>query len=95
MKHFIILFLLFINFAAFSQLKQNIADNHFNRMEYSKCVEMYNEMADKTIAGKADKIENISKAAISNYKLYQIKKAIHYFKILDQKSKIKEKDGEY
>ena len=95
MKHFIILFLLFINFAAFSQLKQNIADNHFNRMEYSKCVEMYNEMAYKTIAGKADKIENISKAAISNYKLYQIKKAIHYFKILDQRSKLKEKDGEY
>lgn len=84
-----------INLTVFSQLKQKMADQHFERMEYSKCVEMYNELADKTMSGKANNIENIRKAAISNYKLFKMKKAIHYFSVLTKKEQIDEKDNEY
>ena len=72
-----------------------MADQHFERMEYAQCVEMYNEMADKTIAGKKDNIENIRKAAVSNFKLFQMNKAIYYFKTLDKKAELKEQDFEY
>ncbi len=72
-----------------------MADQHFERMEYAQCVEMYNEMADKTIAGKKNNIENIRKAAVSNYKLFKMEKAIHYYKALNKKSQLKEHDLEY
>lgn len=95
MKYLIIFFLLFINFTASTQVKQKLADQHFNRMEYAECVEMYNELAEKTITGKDNNTENVRKAAFSNYKLFQMKEAIHYYKVLDGISEMNENDNEY
>ena len=66
----------------FAQLKAKIADDHYSRMEYAECAEMYNELADKFLKEET-KIETdweyVRRAAISNYKLFEMKKASGYF----------------
>src|SRR5690554_2328635 len=96
MKLLVIIFFIGLNLTAFGQLKQKMADQHFDRMEYYHCVEMYNELADRTLKGKGvENIENIRRASISNYKIFKMKKAIHYFEALAKKEELKEMDYEY
>jgi len=95
-----------LTFHTFSQLKQKMADDLFARLEYYKCVEIYEEMADKVVKDLAQtasmqlindqqNIQNIRRAAIVNYKLVRMQKAIHYFTCLEKQGKLEEHDREY
>jgi len=106
MKTLFLLLAFFISTTSFCQLKQKMADDLFSRLEYYKCVEMYEEMADKVIKGgtqalqtvlQADdaRILNVRRAAISNYKLLRMEKSILYFRFLERQAKLDEKDREY
>lgn len=96
MKRVIILFIFLAQFPLFGQLKQKMADELFIRKEYFECVEMYNELAGKTIKGKGvENLENVRRAAVSNYKLFKMKESIEYFDFLDKKSNLNELDREY
>lgn len=85
-----------LSFTAFSQVKQKTADKLFANMEYSKCVEMYDELAKKCAENhKKCKSENVRKAAIAHYHLVEMKEAIGYFKKLKSSGNITESDYEY
>lgn len=87
--------LLLITFPSFGQLKQKIADEHFARMEYAECVEMYNELAEKVFKEKKNSDwENVQKAAISNYQTFNMASSIYYFEKLHGANKLTEKDRE-
>lgn len=89
------LVLLLVSFSSFGQLKQKIADQHYARLEYSKCVEMYNELAEKVFKGKSKSDwKNVERAAISNYQIFNMSKAIMYFEKLHGANKLTEKQRE-
>lgn len=95
MKQLTILCFLVINGVLFGQLKQKMADELFIRMEYYECVEMFNELAHKTMKGKGvESLENVRRAAIANFKLFKMEEAISYFEFLDKQSNLSEQDRE-
>lgn len=95
MKHYAFFFLVFIPFIGLSQLKQQTADKFFAAQEYSKCVEMFDELVAKC-AKKPKKchIDNTRKAAISHFHLYEMKEAVRYFEQLKKSKAFNEKDHE-
>lgn len=96
MKNLLIAFTILHAFYGISQLKQNVADAHFERMEYYKCVEMYDELAAKTIKGaKKSSWDNVRKAAESHFHLFQMDEAVDYYQRLHAKNEINEKDREF
>ncbi len=87
-----ILFIL-IGLTANAQLKQKLADTHFSNFEYSKCVEMYDELAKKCTSGKKECLpENVRKAGVSHYNLFEMDKAIAHFKWLEKNNQLTESD---
>lgn len=95
MKLVIILFL-FCSFSIHAQLKQKMADQLFEQMAYSECVEMYNELASKSLKKRTKiNVENIRRAAICNFYLFRMAEAIHYFEILRDRNLRNEKDIEF
>ena len=97
MKQPVLLIFLFIATALNAQLKAKIANDHFVRMEYALCVEMYNELADKTLRSKdknEEKWEFVRRAGICNYHLFKMDKSIGYFGQLKQNNQLKESDRE-
>lgn len=79
--------------AVFGQLKQKAADGFFDDMEYSRCVQMYDELADKAIEGsKKGNWENVHRAAASHYHLFEMDKAVVYYEALASKNKLNEDD---
>lgn len=83
-------------FAGLSQLKQNVADGHFSKMEYYKCVRMYDELAAKAIKGsKKGSWDNVRKAAESHYHLFQMDEAANYYQRLHVKNELTEQDNVY
>lgn len=96
MKQLILSAFIVVCFSVSGQLKQKVADQLFTRMEYYQCVEMFNELATKTMKGKGvENLENVRKAAISNYYLFKMEESIHYFDFLDKKSNLSELDRAY
>ncbi len=93
MKKVAILILLFISLHAGAQMKQRLADEYYLKEEYAKCVEMYDELAEKAISGhKKGKLENILKAAESHFHLFQMKEAIVHYKELYSRNELTEHD---
>src|SRR3989338_2672757 len=74
MRYSLLFLLLFIGLPqSFGQLKQRLADGHFELMEYAKCVDMYDELAQKCISGsKKGDWNNVRKAAESHYHLFEM-----------------------
>lgn len=94
MRHFLLIFpLLFVHCLAFGQLKQKLADQHYALLEFAQCVDMYDELARKCISGhpKGD-WENVRKAAVCHYSLYEMEEAARLFESLRVKNKITEED---
>jgi len=92
MKIIVVLFLL-ISLNVTAQMKQRVADDFYAKEEYSKCVEMYDELASKAIEGhKKGREENILKAAECHFHLFQMKESIHYYKELYLRNKLNEHD---
>ena len=93
MKNIFVIICVFFAFNSIGQLKQKTADKLFNNLEYFKCVEMYSELANKAIDGKKKgNWDNVNKAAISNYHLFRMKDAAHYYELLHSKNKLTEED---
>lgn len=87
--------LLFIlsSFWGSTQLKQKTADNYYKNLEYSKCVEMYEELAEKAITGhKKGDWENVHKAAECNFHLFKMEKACFYYENMYANHKLDEHD---
>lgn len=94
MKYSLLFVLLFLGLPhSFGQLKQKMADGHFELMEYAKCVDMYDELAHKCISGsKKGDWGNVRKAAESHYHLFEMAEAIELFGSLHGKNQLSEED---
>jgi len=93
MKYFIILLFSGLGFALTAQLKQKIADQHYDRFEYSKCVMMFDELANKCLKGKKACVwDNVRKAAYSHYNLFEMKASLKYFDAMEKESSLTEED---
>lgn len=94
MRNYLLFLLLIIGVPqSFGQLKQKMADGHFELMEYAKCVEMYDELARKCISGsKNGDWNNVRKAAESHYHLFEMEEAIKLYASLHGKNQLKEED---
>lgn len=98
MKKFIVFLSIFCIFTTYGQLKSKIADEHFGRMEYALCVEMYDELASKFIKDKSKIItdwELVRRAAICHFQLFQMDESVVYFKHLKVANRLNEKDREW
>lgn len=96
MKYIQIFLFILISSTSFGQWKQKVADELFEQMKYSKCVEMFEELSKKCTDNKKNADwKNVQKAGISNYHLFEMKKASHYFKLLKGKNLLTEKDREF
>lgn len=95
MRFSLTLLTIFIVSASFAQLKQKTADRYFQYKEYAKCVEMYDELAVKCFENKKNADwENVRKAAISHFHLFDMEEAISYYQKLYDKNMLTEKDRE-
>lgn len=85
-----------VTVSANCQIKQKMADQYYARMEYSKCVDMYAELSSKCLDDKKkSNWENVRKAAISNFQLYNMSKSAFYFAKMQSKNLLTEQDRVY
>ena len=93
MKSIFTLLFLFVFSSAFGQLKQKTADKYYQNMEYAKCVEMYDELSNKCIKqGDKGNWENVRKAALTHYHLFEMTDASSLFQKLQNKNMLSEVD---
>ena len=98
MRITLFIFISILTNGAFGQLKAKLADEHYRKMEYSLCVNMYNELAAKSIKNNStadSEIEYIRRAAVSNFLLFRMSESCNYFTILKEKNRLTEQDREY
>ncbi len=96
MKPIITLFFILVYASVNGQLKQKTADKLYHNMEYAKCVEMYDELAKKCLKqGDKGNWENLRKAAMSHYHLFDMESASAYFQKLQNKNLLTETDRTY
>lgn len=88
MRHCLILLFCTLSFFSFGQLKQTLADKHFENLEYFKAAPMYGELADKFIRKNKGAVQSIRRAAISYAKIFDFKRSIHYDAILHASHKM-------
>lgn len=82
MRLFIFLSVLILSFGSYSQLKQKLADNHFENMAYYDAAPIYSELADKFISKKKGNKESVKRAAYSYGKIFEFKISNKYYKAL-------------
>lgn len=95
-KSIIVLFSLFV-FQAFGQLKSKVAADHFGRMEYALCVEMYDELSAKFLKEKTKPEadwEFVRRAAVCHFQLFEMNEACTQFEHLKTSNHLTEKDRE-
>ena len=93
MKYFIIFLFAGIGFTLNAQLKQKLADQHYERFEYSQCVMMFDELAENCLKGKKSCLwENVRKAAYTHYNLFEMKESLRYFEAMEKESSLTEDD---
>jgi len=98
MRFLLIVVLIFLSSQAFSQLKAKIAAQHYELMEYARCVRMYDELGQKSI--KKNSINPVSgeymrRAAIAHFHLFEMEKSSYWFDCLDRFGLLNEKDLEF
>jgi len=97
MKFSILLFIFLFAFEASAQLKAKMADDHFVRMEYAECVQMYDELSAKFLKDKS-KVnadwEFVRRAAFCHFQLFEMNEATAHFGQLKSANKLTEKDRE-
>ncbi|MEX2485774.1 MAG: OmpA family protein [Brumimicrobium sp.] len=78
-----LLFILFVTcFQLNAQLKQKLADTHYDNLAYYDAAPIYAELADKFLEKKKGSKENIKRAAISYGKIFDFKKSNKYYRSL-------------
>ena len=96
MTKYLVLFTFVLSLNAFGQLKQKMADQHYALLEFSMCVEMYDELAQKCIDEKKNaNWENVRRAAIAHFKLFEMDRSSYYFSKLQGKNLLTEADREF
>lgn len=95
MKFALLFFLIGLPLLAQSQLKAKMADDHFYKLEYARCEQMYEELVAKHL--KSDEKtqkgwEWVRKAAFCNFQLFYMQEAIAYYTILKENQLLKEDD---
>ena len=97
MKIIITLLLIALSTASFAQkMKQKTADKLFHNKEYFKCVEMYDELANKAVSGHSKgNWDNVLRAAECHFQLFQMKESTLYYEQLDMKNKLDEQSRKY
>jgi outer membrane protein OmpA-like peptidoglycan-associated protein len=98
MKKLLLFLFIFFIFNSFGQLKSKIANEHFGRMEYALCVEMYDELAKKFIKDKTKSDvdwEFVRRAATCHFQLFQMEKSITFYNHLKIANRLNEKDREF
>lgn len=96
MTRYLIILTTLVSLQAFSQLKQKIADQHYALLEYSMCVDMYDELAKKCLEDKKNtNWENVRKAAITHFKLFEMDRSAFYFSKLQERNLLSELDREF
>lgn len=80
----ILLFLsaVLLSFGSYSQLKQKLADDHFENMAYYDAAPIYGELADKFISKKKGNKESVKRAAYSYGKIFEFKTSNKYYNSL-------------
>lgn len=97
MKQILILISITFSLSAFSQLKSKIAADYFGRKEYSLCVKMYDELAQKSMNKKSTldlDWENVRRAAICHFQLFEMNESEKYFVSLKSSNRLSEEDRE-
>ena len=95
-KSIIVLFSLFV-FQSFGQLKSKVAADHFGRMEYALCVDMYDELSAKFLNEKTKPEadwEFVRRAAVCHFQLFEMNEASAQFEHLKTSNHLTEKDRE-
>lgn len=93
MKYFIIFLFAGIGFTLNAQLKQKLADQHYDRFEYSKCVMMFDELAEKCLKNKKScNWDNVRKAAYTHYNLFEMQASLKYFGAMEKQNSATEVD---
>ncbi|PHR47257.1 MAG: hypothetical protein COA32_07495 [Fluviicola sp.] len=82
MRILITLCAVLISFCSFSQLKQKLADNHYENMAYYDAAPIYGELADKFLSKKKGDKESVKRAAYSYGKIFEFKTSNKYYKAL-------------
>lgn len=82
MKILIFLSAVLLSFGSYSQLKQKLADDHFENMAYYDAAPIYGELADKFISKKKGNKESVKRAAYSYGKIFDFKTSNKYYKSL-------------
>jgi outer membrane protein OmpA-like peptidoglycan-associated protein len=98
MKHLLTILATTLLFNSFGQLKAKMANEHYNRMEYALCVDMYDELANKllkTKTGNDSEWEYVRRSAICHYQLFEMKKSTEMFTNLKSANRLTEKDREF
>lgn len=97
MKHLLTILTVSLLFNSFGQLKAKMANEHFERMEYSLCVEMYDELANKLLKEKTGndvEWDYVRRSAICHYNLFEMRKSTEMFDHLKSANRLTEKDRE-
>jgi outer membrane protein OmpA-like peptidoglycan-associated protein len=71
-----------ISFSSFSQLKQKLADDHYENMAYFDAAPIYGELADKFLLKKKGNKESVKRAAVSYGKIFDFKESNRYYNSL-------------
>jgi tetratricopeptide (TPR) repeat protein len=82
MRILILIFAVLFSFCSLSQLKENIADNHFENRAYYDAAPIYGELADKFLSKKKGDKESVKRAAYSYGKIFEFKTSNKYYKSL-------------
>lgn len=93
MKYLIIFLFAGLGFSLNAQLKQKLADQHYERFEYSKCVMMFDELAEKCLKNKKSCVwDNVRKAAYTHYNLFEMSASLKYFEAMEKQADLTEDD---
>jgi outer membrane protein OmpA-like peptidoglycan-associated protein/tetratricopeptide (TPR) repeat protein len=82
MRILILIFAVLFSFCSLSQLKENLADNHFENRAYYDAAPIYGELADKFLSKKKGDKESVKRAAYSYGKIFEFKTSNKYYKSL-------------
>jgi len=82
MRILLIFSAVFISFCSYSQLKQKLADDHYEKMAYYDAAPIYGELADKFLSKKKGSKESVKRAAYSYGKIFEFKTSNRFYNSL-------------
>jgi len=96
MRQILSVLALILTFNSVGQLKAKLANDHYQKMEYALCVNMYDELSVKFLKSKKDEQgwEYVRRAAICHFQLFEMDKSCRSFNSLQTSNRLTEHDRE-